>query len=91
MCDEEFVPEPFAGAGAAHDAGDIDHAHGSRDDFFALDELVDDIKPLIGHGHHADVGIDGGKRIIRRQRPRRRQRVKDGAFPNVRQPDNSNF
>ena len=59
--------------------------------FSLLMNWIDDIQPLIRHRHHADVRLDGGKRIIRRQRPRRREGVKEGAFSDVRQTDNSNF
>ena len=89
---EELVAEPLTGAGAADDAGDIDDAHLGGDDFFGVDvNCVDDVEPLIGDADDADVGLDGGERVVRRQRPGGGQRVKQSALADVGQPDDANF
>ena len=49
------------------------------------------LQPLIRHGDDADVGLDGGKRVIRGQRAGGGQRVKEGALADVGQADDSDF
>ncbi len=55
---EELVAEPFAGRGAADDAGDIDDPHGRGDNFLRRLIFIDLRQPLIGHGYDADVGLN---------------------------------
>ena len=88
---EKLVSQSFARAGTADDPGDIDDAQGGGNDLFGLDELIDHVQPGIRHRDHADVGLDGGERVVGRQRARRRQALNKRAFADVRQSDNSNF
>src|SRR5690606_31486172 len=52
---QELVAQPLTAAGPADDTGDVDDADGGGDDLFTLDELLDDVEPLVGNGDNADV------------------------------------
>ena len=49
------------------------------------------VQPLVRDGDDADVGLDGGERVVRRQRPGRGEGVEDGALADVGQTDDSDF
>ncbi len=88
---QEFIPQPLACTRSADDPRDIHHPQRGRDDLLRLLKLIDHLEPIIRHGNHADVRLDGRERIISRQRPRRGECVEDGALANIGQTDNSDF
>ncbi len=89
---EELVAEPFALAGAAHQAGDVDEAELGRHDLRRLGKAGEHLQPLVGHGDAADVRLDGAERVVGRlRRRRRRQRVEERRLADVRQPDDAAF
>ena len=51
-----------------------------------LGELV---QPLVGHGHHADVRLDGAERIVGALRAGVGDGVEQGGLADVRQPDDT--
>jgi hypothetical protein len=65
---EKLVAQPFTLACAPDQTGDVDEFDDRRNDDIGLDHLLQHLEPRIGHGDHADVGIDGAKGIIRRLR-----------------------
>ena len=63
---EKLIAQPLALARAFDQTGDVDELDHGRDDHVGFDHLLQHLQPRIGHGHHADVRIDGAKRIIGR-------------------------
>jgi hypothetical protein len=45
------------------------------------------VQPLVGHGDHADVGLDGGERVVRRLGAGGADGVEEGGLADVGQPD----
>ncbi len=77
---QELVAQAFALGGAAHQAGDVDEGDAGRNDLASTGDLGQHFQPRIGHGHVADIGLDGAEGIIRRLRRRRlRQRVEQAS------------
>ena len=89
---QELVAEALALGRAAHEAGDVDEGDPRRDDLLRARDGRELLEARIGHGHVADVGLDGAERIVRRLRRRRlRQRVEEGRLADVRQADDAAF
>ena len=81
---QELVAEPFALRRAAHQAGDIDQLKNRGDDFFGFDVPIDRRQPRIGNRDGADVRLDRAERIVLAGDARRRERVEQRAFSDVR-------
>ena len=75
-----------------HQPGDIDKFDSGGNDALGLVHFRKDVQSLIGDADHADIGIDGTKRVILRLRlARAGYRIKEGRLPNVGQSDDSGF
>ena len=82
---QEGVSEACSAARAPHQAGDIDETHARRDDTIRVDDFGEHLEALVRDGNVTDVRIDGGERIVRRQRGRRAgQGVENGGLADVR-------
>ena len=68
---EKLVAEPFALGGAAHEAGDVDEGQARRNDLFGAGDPGQFLKPRIGNGDFADIGLDRAERDNSRPAPRR--------------------
>src|ERR1700743_3649511 len=89
---EELVAEAFALGRAAHKARDINKRDARRNDLGRFGDGGQLLDTRIGHGHVADIRLDGAERIIRRLRRRGlRQRVEECRFADVRQADDAAF
>ena len=87
---EKFIAQPFPLARALDQTGDVDKFDHRRNDDIGLDHLLQRLEPGIGHGDHADVGIDGAKGIIGRLRfAGARDGIKQGRFADIGQTDDS--
>src|SRR5689334_8906098 len=87
---EELVAEAFALRGAAHEAGDVDEFQLRRHDLRGLRELGADFEPFVGHGNAPDIRLNGAERIIRGLGGlRRRQRVEERRFADIRQTNDA--
>ena len=86
---QELVAEAFALGRATHQAGDVHELHHGRRGLFGVIELGQRLQAGIGHGDHADVGVDGAERIVRALRARVGDGVKQGRFADVRQTHDS--
>ena len=84
---EELVAQAFALTCAFDQSGDVDELHGGGHGAVGLDEAGDAVEPLVGHGDHADVGIDGAERVVGRLRFCCGEGIEDGAFADIRQSD----
>ena len=86
---QELVAEASTLAGAldkARDVHEFDDRGGLLLGVVHLGELV---QPLVGHGHHADVRLDGAERIVGALRARVGDGVEQGGLADVRQPDDT--
>ena len=89
---EELVAEAFAFRRTAHEAGDIDEGEARRDDLFRSCDLAERFQPFVRHRDVADVRLDGAERVIRSLRcGGLGQRVEEGRFADIRQPDDTAF
>ena len=86
---QEFVAEPFAFRRPFHQPGDVHDLDRGRDHPFGIVDLRQFdkplVQPLIRHGHHAHIGLDGTERKVRRLRLRIGQAVEKGRFTHVGQ------
>ena len=72
---EELVAEALALAGTLDQAGDVHELHRGGQDPLRLDDVRQGAESRVRHLHHAGVRLDGGKRVVGHQRPRRSERV----------------
>ncbi len=86
---QELVAEALALRGAGHQPGDIDELHGRRNDFLRLGDVRQRLQARIGHLDHADVRLDRAERIVLGRDLRRRERIEQCRFANVRQADDA--
>ena len=88
---QKFISQPLALAGALDEPGDVHELDGGGGVFFRLVKLGQEVQPLVRHGHHADVRLDGAEGIVRALRPRVGDGVEQCRLANVRQPDDPEF
>ena len=87
---QELVAQPLALGRATHQPRDVDHLELGLDDFLRLRDLGDHVQPWVGHRHPAGIGFDGAKGIIGcGRRCGRGQRVEEGRFADIGQPDDT--
>ena len=86
---EEPVAQTLALAGAADDAGDVDEGDGGRHLAGRVEYLGEHRQPRLGDADHADVGLDRGERVVRREDIVPGQRVEQGRLADVGQPDDA--
>src|SRR5438270_8772203 len=87
---EKLIAESFAGTGAFDQTGDVYELDRGRHNFFRARHLTKLFQTCIGHGHDADVRIDGAEGIILRRRfVCARDGVEQRRFPDIRQSNNS--
>ena len=65
---EELVAEALALARALHEAGDVHELDDRGHDALRVDDLGERVEARVGHGDEADVGLDGGEGVVRRDR-----------------------
>ena len=89
---EEFIAQSLAVAGPFDDAGDVHQFQHRGDYFLRHDVFGDPVQSIVGHADHAFVRFDGAKRIVFAGGGfGQRQCVKQSAFANVRESNNSCF
>ncbi len=88
---EKLVAQSFALGRARNQPGDVDKFHVRRQNPLRLDDNRQGIETRVGHGHDADVGIDGAERIIFRGDAGARQRVEECGLADVGQSDDTAF
>ena len=86
---EERVAHPLALARAADDAGDVDEADGRRDGALGGEQVAQHPEPRVRHADDADVGLDRGERVVRREDVVAGQRVEEGRLAGVGQADDA--
>ena len=61
---EELVAQTLALAGALDETGDVDELDDGGGGLLGGIEIAQPLQPLIGHGDHAHIGVDGAEGII---------------------------
>ena len=89
---KELVAEAFAFRCAADQSGDIDKFDGRGNHLLRFVHFFEHGQAVVRYGDDADIGLDGGKRVVcGKRRFLRGQRVKQCGFPNIGQPDDSSL
>src|SRR5690606_557451 len=89
---EELIAKPLPLARTFDDAGDIDQLKHGRNELFWHNQGRNASQAVVGNRHDALVRLDRAERIISRlSRRRAGERIKQGAFADVRQANNSDF
>jgi hypothetical protein len=86
---QELVAQALAGAGAGHQAGNVDELDDGGHHALGIDDRAQLGEPRIGHFHHAHVGLDGAERIVFRCDAGLGQRIEKGGFTDVGQADDA--
>ena len=61
---QELVAQARPLAGALHQAGDVHELDDRRGLLVRLVHLRQVVQPLVRHGHHAHVGVDGAEGVV---------------------------
>ena len=61
---QELVAQTLSPAGALHQTGDVHELDDRRGGLFGLVEIGQPVQTVIGHSHHAHVGIDGTEGVV---------------------------
>ena len=83
MC-EELIAEPLALARSLDEPSDIDELDASRDSLLGVVHFRELIETLVRNRHNADIRLNRRERIIRGERVRVRQGIKQCGFADVR-------
>ena len=86
---QEFIAQPFALGGPAHQARNIHKLNGGGGVLLRVVHFRQLIQALVRHGDDADIGLNGAERIICGLRPRVGNGVEQGALAHVRQAHDS--
>ena len=86
---EELVAQALALARSPHDAGDVDEGDGGGQDPFGAEDLGEGRQARVRQGNDADVGLDGGEGVVRREHGRTGEGVEQGGLADVGQSDDS--
>ena len=88
---QEFVAQSLAVARALDEAGYVYEFDDGVGDLFGVVHFPEHFEALVGHGHHAHVGLDGAERIVLRLRARFGYCVEQCGFAYVGQTYHSEF
>ena len=86
---QKLVAQARALAGALDKARDVHEFDDRGGLLFGVVHLGELVQPLVGHGHHADVRLDGAERIVGALRACVGDGVEQGGLADVRQPDDT--
>ena len=86
---QELVAQALALAGALHQSGDVHEFDDRRGLLIRLIHLRQLVQPVVGHGHHAHVGVDGAEGIVGALRAGVGDGVEQGGLADVRQSDDT--
>ena len=86
---EEAVAQALAAAGALGQPGDVDDVDGGVDLPRRLQDLVQPVEALVGHGDHAQVGLRRGEGVRGRRRAGVREGVEERGLADVGQTDDA--
>ena len=89
---EELVAEAGTFGCAFHQTGNVDELDGSGHSLLRLGHLGEFVETRVGHGDHADVGVDGAEGIVGGLRlAGAGDRIEQGGFSDVGKAYDSGF
>jgi len=88
---EELVAQTLAATRPLDQAGDIDKLDGGRQNRLGTDDFRQLVQPGIGNPNHADVRLDGTKRVVGRFGAGGGNRVENRRLADIGQTDNATF
>src|SRR5262249_2531703 len=83
------VAQPLPLRRTLHDAGDVDELHGGVHGLGGVVQPRELVEARVGQPDHADVRLDRGKGVVRRERGVLGQRVEERRLADVGQADDS--
>ena len=86
---EEGVAHAFTLGSAFDNAGDVHEGHGGREDALGAEDFREAVQAGIGELNEADIRLNGGKRVVRRQDVGTGQGIKQSGLAHVGQADDS--
>ena len=86
---QELVAQALALRGALDQTRDVHDFDGRGHHALRMVDFGEPHEPLVGHGDHAHVGLDGAEGEVRRLCLRIRKAVEKGRFADVRQTDDA--
>ena len=88
---QELVAQTLAAARALHQTRDVHEFQRGRGVLLRMIHLRQHVQPLVRHGHHAGVRLDGAEGIVGGLRTRAGDCIKQRALADVRQTDDAQF
>ena len=61
---QKFVAQTLALRSALNKPRNVNELHNGGSNFFAVIERGELIQPLVGHGNHAHIGLDGAEGVV---------------------------
>ena len=61
---QELVAQPLALAGTLHQARDVHKLDDSGGGLLGPVEFAEPVEPVVGHGDHAHIGVDGAEGVV---------------------------
>ena len=86
---KEFIPETLAAVRTANKTRYIDEFDRCRDKALWVIHLIEHIKPVVGNIYDADIRLDRAEGVVRSLCACFGDRIKKGAFTDIRKPDNA--
>jgi len=86
---EELIAEAFPFVGAANQAGNVKKLQRGGSGFRGPEDLRQSIKPIVGDGNNANIGIDRAKGIVCHFSPGGCDGVEEGRFSDIGESDNT--
>ena len=86
---QKLVAQALAPGGALHQSGDVHELDDGGGGLFGVIHLRQLVQPVVGHGHHAHVGVDGAEGIVGALRAGVGDGVEQGRFANIRKTHNT--
>ena len=80
---QEFVAQTLALGGPLHQSGNVYKLNDRRGDLLGIVKLGQPVQPLIRHGHHTHIGVNGAERVVVRGNPRIGNGVEQGGLSHI--------
>ena len=89
MWERNLLPRPSPSEAPRDDAGDVDELDGRGQDLGRAEDLRELRQPLVGDADDADVRLDRGERVVRREHVVLGQGVEEGRLARVGESDDA--
>ncbi|MPN10094.1 hypothetical protein SDC9_157387 [bioreactor metagenome] len=88
---QKFIAQPLPLGGALHQPRDVHKLHHGGGGLLGGVHPGQLVQPVIGHGHHAHIGLNGAEGVVGALRAGVGYSVEQGALAHVGQPHDSQF